>query len=235
MLLKITDMHTFYGLSHILFGVSMEVEKGEVVFLLGRNGVGKTTSLRSIMGAPPPRSGSIEFHGQEIAKLPTYKIARLGITLVPEGRRIIAGLTVRENLEIAAKSGDDPGEWTLDRIYRLFPILREREGQEGITLSGGEQQMLAIARALMSNPRLLLVDEPTEGLAPLVKKAMEEELLELKQQGITILLADDDTRLATKMADRVYIMDQGRIVWEGAPKQLLEEDQDVIKVYLGIG
>lgn len=235
MLLKITDIETYYALSHVLFEVSLEVNEGEVVFLLGRNGVGKTTTLRSIMGAPSPRSGGINFSGKEIAGMPTHKISQLGISLVPEGRRIIAGLTVCENLEIAARFKRDSGKWTLDRIYHLFPVLKERERQEGITLSGGEQQMLAIARALMSNPRLLLIDEPTEGLAPLVKKAVEEQLVQLKSEGITTLCADDDTRLATRMGDRVYFMDQGRIVWKGTPKELLQEDQDVIKAYLGVG
>ena len=168
-LLKLDNIHTYYELSHVLFGVSLTVNTGEVVFLLGRNGVGKTTTLRSIMAIPGPGSGRIIYDGREISGLPTHKIAQLGIALVPEDRRILAGLSVQENLEIAAmsKRTEKPREWTLEKIYQFFPRLEQRKQQEAITLSGGEQQMLAIARGLMSNPRLLLVDEPVEGLIPL--------------------------------------------------------------------
>jgi branched-chain amino acid transport system ATP-binding protein len=235
-LLKVDQIHTHYELSHVLFGVSLEVSEGEVVFLLGRNGVGKTTTLRSIMGIPTPTSGSVRFDGQEISGFPTHKIARLGISLVPEDRRILAGLSVRENLEIAAMSVTrESGKWDLKRIYRLFPILEKRTRQEAITLSGGEQQMLAIARGLMSNPRLLLVDEPVEGLAPLVAKAVGDTLMELKKEGVTMLCVDDDTKLSSQVADGVYFMDQGRVVWEGSVQDVLKNDQEVAKKFLAVG
>jgi branched-chain amino acid transport system ATP-binding protein len=235
-LLKVDQIHTFYALSHILFGVSLDVNQSEVVFLLGRNGVGKTTTLRSIMGIPAPQSGSILYNGQEIAGLPTHKIARLGISLVPEDRRILAGLSVRENLEIAAMLKTKNSEqWTLERINHLFPILEKRSRQEAVTLSGGEQQMLAIARGLMSNPRLLLVDEPVEGLAPLVAKAVGDTLIELKKEGVTMLCVDDDTKLSSAVADRVYFMDQGRVVWEGPMQEVLKSDQAVAKKFLTVG
>jgi len=235
-LLRVDNIHTYYELSHILFGISLVVDEGEVVFLLGRNGVGKTTTLRSIMGIPGPRSGSIMYDGQEISGFQTHKIARLGISLVPEDRRILAGLTVQENLQIAAMSmGRASGKWTLRRVYQLFPILEERKRQEAITLSGGEQQILAIARGLMSNPRVLLVDEPVEGLAPLVARAVKETLIQLKREGVTMLCVDDDTNLASRAADRVYFMDQGRVVWEGPIPDVLKNDQEVAKKYLRVG
>lgn len=235
MLLKIDDIHTYYGLSHILFGVSLSVDEGNTVFLLGRNGVGKTTTLCSVMGSPATRSGSIKLDGKEISKMPSYKISRAGISLIPQGKRIIAGLTVRENLEVAIVSNWKFEKWTFDRIYQIFPVLKERGGQEAIRLSGGEQQMLTIARALMRNPRLLLIDEPTEGLAPLITKAVEEQLISLRKEGLAILCADDDVRLSSKMADRIYFIDQGRIVWDGTNKELEQEDQKVIKIFLGVG
>ena len=235
-LLTVENIHTYYELSHILFGVSLVVHEGEVVILLGRNGVGKTTTLRSIMGIPAPKSGSIIYDGREISGLQTHKIARSGISLVPEDRRILADLTVVENLEIAAMpTGRVVSNWTLERVYQLFPILEERKRQEAITLSGGEQQMLAIARGLMSNPRLLLVDEPVQGLAPLVAKAVEDTLIELKREGMTMLCVDDDTRLASNVADRVYFMDQGQVVWEGTIQDVLKNDQEVAKKFLAVG
>lgn len=235
-LLKVDDIHTYYELSHVLFGASLTVNEGEVVFLLGRNGVGKTTTMRSIMGIPAPRSGSIIYDGEELRGIPTHKIARRGIALVPEGRRILAGLTVRENLEIAGRAtakGD--GKWNLERVYRLFPILEQRRRQEAVTLSGGEQQMLAIARGLMSNPRVLLIDEPVEGLAPLIAKTIGDILIELKGEGVTMLCVDDDTRLASNVADRVYFMDQGAVMWEGPIEEVGKDDQKVAKRYLGVG
>jgi branched-chain amino acid transport system ATP-binding protein len=235
-LLTVENIHTYYELSHILFGVSLVVNEGEVVVLLGRNGVGKTTTLRSMMGIPAPKSGSIIYDGREILGLQTHKIARSGISLVPEDRRILADLTVVENLEIAAMSKwRVSSKWTLDRVYKLFPILEKRKRQEATTLSGGEQQMLAIARGLMSNPRLLLVDEPVEGLAPLVAKAVEDTLIELKREGVTMLCVDDDTNLASRVADRVYFMDQGQMVWEGTVQNVLKNDQEVAKKFLAVG
>ena len=238
-LLNVNNIHTYYELSHILFGASLKVNEGEVVFLLGRNGVGKTTTFRSIIGIPTPKSGSIKFLDRELVGLPTHKIARLGISLVPEGRKILAGLTVQENLLIAVgrknKTESESIKWTIDMIYELFPILKKRKRQEGVTLSGGEQQMLTIGRGLMSNPRLLLIDEPVEGLAPLIARTVGDTLLTLKKNGTTMLCIDDDTNLATRTTDRVYFMDQGRIVWEGPIQDALINDQEIARKFLGVG
>lgn len=238
-LLNVNDIHTYYELSHILFGASLYVNEGEVVFLLGRNGVGKTTTFRSIMGIPTPKSGSIKFVDKELVGLPTHKIARLGISMVPEGRKILAGLTVHENLLIAARQKHESKsgsiKWTSDMIYDLFPRLKERKRQEGITLSGGEQQMLTIARGLMSNPRLLLIDEPVEGLAPLIAGMVGDTLLTLKKHGTTMFCVDDDTNLASRTGDRVYFMDQGRIVWGGPIQDVLINDREIARKFLGVG
>jgi branched-chain amino acid transport system ATP-binding protein len=238
-LLNVNNIHTYYELSHILFGASLKVNEGEVVFLLGRNGVGKTTTFRSIIGIPTPKSGSIKFLDRELVGLPTHKIARLGISLVPEGRKILTGLTVQENLLIAVgqknKTESESIRWTIDMIYELFPILKKRKRQEGVTLSGGEQQMLTIGRGLMSNPRLLLIDEPVEGLAPLIAKTVGDTLLTLKKNGTTMLCIDDDTNLASRTTDRVYFMDQGRIVWEGPIQDALINDQEIARKFLGVG
>jgi branched-chain amino acid transport system ATP-binding protein len=238
-LLNVNNIHTYYELSHILFGASLKVNEGEVVFLLGRNGVGKTTTFRSIIGIPTPKSGSIKFLDRELVGLPTHKIARLGISLVPEGRKILTGLTVQENLLIAVgqknKTESESIRWTIDMIYELFPILKKRKRQEGVTLSGGEQQMLTIGRGLMSNPRLLLIDEPVEGLAPLIAKTVGDTLLTLKKNGTTMLFIDDDTNLASRTTDRVYFMDQGRIVWEGPIQDALINDQEIARKFLGVG
>jgi branched-chain amino acid transport system ATP-binding protein len=238
-LLNVNNIHTYYELSHILFGASLKVNEGEVVFLLGRNGVGKTTTFRSIIGIPTPKSGSIKFLDRELVGLPTHKIARLGISLVPEGRKILTGLTVQENLLIAVgqknKTESESIRWTIDMIYELFPILKKRKRQEGVTLSGGEQQMLTIGRGLMSNPRLLLIDEPVEGLAPLIARTVGDTLLTLKKNGTTMLCIDDDTNLASRTTDRVYFMDQGRIVWEGPIQDALVNDQEIARKFLGVG
>ena len=238
-LLNVNGIHTYYELSHILFGASLYVNEGEVVFLLGRNGVGKTTTFRSIMGIPTPKSGSIKFVDKELVGLPTHKIARLGISMVPEGRKILAGLTVHENLLIAARqkheSKTESIKWTSDMIYDLFPRLKERKRQEGITLSGGEQQMLTIARGLMSNPRLLLIDEPVEGLAPLIAGMVGDTLLTLRKHGTTMFCVDDDTNLASRTGDRVYFMDQGRIVWGGPIQDVLINDREIARRFLGVG
>ena len=186
MLLEVSEINTYYGLSHILFGISLEIEEGETACILGRNGVGKTTTLRSIMGLTPPRSGSIRFRDEEIKGKQPFEIARKGIGFVPEDRIIFPDLTVHENLEIAAKSDDSRVKWTLDKIFDLFPLLKERQNQEGGTLSGGEQQMLTIARTMMGNPKLLLLDEPSEGLAPLMVRAIEEQIKLLRSEGLNV-------------------------------------------------
>jgi len=228
-LLEVSNINTFYGMSHILFNLSLNIEKGEIVCLLGRNGVGKTTTLRSIMGLTPARSGSIIFAGEEIRTKQPFRIARLGIGFVPEDRLIIPDLTVKENLEIAKR----PGEWTLEGIYGLFPGLKEREAQEGGTLSGGEQQMLTIGRALMSNPKLLLLDEPSEGLAPAIVKMLGEFMQVLKGKGMTTLIAEQNSKFALTFSDRAYLLEKGEICWHGNCVEL-KEKPNVMKRYLGV-
>jgi branched-chain amino acid transport system ATP-binding protein len=235
-LLEVQEINTFYDLSHILFNVSLTIDKGETVCLLGRNGVGKTTIFRSIMGLTPPRSGSIKLYGGDIAGKKPYEIARLGVGLVPEDREIFPDLTVRENLEIAAKKGTKENhveDWTIEKVHRLFPILAERDNQWGGTLSGGEQQMLTIARTLMGNPTLLLLDEPSEGLAPMITKAIEEQILLLKKEGLTILLSEQNSSFALRVSDRAYILEKGHILWQGKPSEL-KEKQEIMMTYLGV-
>jgi branched-chain amino acid transport system ATP-binding protein len=236
MVLVVKEINTFYGLSHILFGVSLEVKQSETVCLLGRNGVGKTTTLRSIMGLAPPRSGSIKFMGKEIRGKQPFDIYRLGIGLVPEDRIIFPDLTVHENLEIGIKKGKRRGNtegWTVEKVHRLFPILKVRDKQWGGTLSGGEQQMLTIARTLMGNPRLLLLDEPSEGLAPLVVRAIEEQTLLLKKEGMTILLSEQNSNFALRISDRGYILEKGLVAWQGSISEL-KGDPSIMKNYLGL-
>lgn len=232
-ILEVREIDTFYGLSHILFKVSLEIDKGEVVCILGRNGVGKTTTLRSIVGLTPPKSGSIKFSGGEIKGKQPFHIARLGIGFVPEDRIIFPDLSVRDNLEIAIKRGTEGRTWTLDEIYEIFPILKERETQEGGTLSGGEQQMLTIARTLMGNPQLLLLDEPSEGLAPKLVKTVYEQLRLLKEQGMPILLCEQNSLFALMLSDRAYILEKGHICWEGHSVELREKPE-IMKQYLGV-
>lgn len=216
MILEVKEIHTYYGLSHILFGISLGVDRGETVVLLGRNGAGKTTTLRSIMGLTPPRSGEIIFQGNRIAGNPANIIAHLGIGFVPEDRRIFPNLSVWENLDVARKQkGPGGNKWTFERVYDLFPILKERHNQLGATLSGGEQQMLAIARTLMGNPDLLLLDEPSEGLAPLVVQNLEEQILKLKAEGLMILLCEQNTHFSFPLSDRAYIIEKGSIPYQG--------------------
>mgnify|MGYP001140499611 CR=1 FL=1 len=230
MILEVNEIHTYYGTSHILFGISFDVKEGEAVCLLGRNGAGKTTTLRSIIGLTPPRSGSIKFQGEEIVGKPPYHIAQLGIGFVPDDRRIFPDLTVRQNVLVARR--DRQGAiWNLDRIYSLFPKLRELDTHMGTHLSGGEQQMLTIARTLMTNPQLLLLDEAGEGLAPLVIKAMEEQLGEIKKLGVTMLLCEHNVGLATALSDRAYVMDKGTIRFQGTIEELRENDE-IRKKYL---
>jgi branched-chain amino acid transport system ATP-binding protein len=236
MLLEVKEINTFYDLSHILFNVSLEIDKGETVCLLGRNGVGKTTIFRSIMGLTPPRSGSIKLRGNEITGKKPYEIARLGVGLVPEDREIFPDLTVRENLEIACKKGtkeNQQEDWTIEKVHRLFPILEDRDNQWGGTLSGGEQQMLTIARTLMGNPTLLLLDEPSEGLAPMVTKMIEEQIMVLKKEGFTILLSEQNSSFALNVSDRAYILEKGHVLWQGQVAEL-KQRPDIMKTYLGV-
>ena len=234
MLLEVSKIHTYYGLSHILFDVSLNTEQGEIVVLLGRNGAGKTTTFRSIMGLTPARNGKIFLAGKDITKAPTYKIARSGIGFVPEDRRIYSELTVRENLEIASKKASLPTlKWSAEIVFELFPVLKTFENRRGETLSGGEQQMLAIGRTLMGNPALLLLDEPTEGLAPLIVKMMHDLLVKVKREGLTVLLSEQNVRFAASVGDRAYIIDNGRIVFDDLMKNL-ENDNDIKKKYLAV-
>ena len=228
-MLEVDGIHTYYGESHVLHGVSLRVAPGEAVALLGRNGAGKTTAIRSIVGFTPPRAGRVLFEGQAIERWPAYRIARRGLALVPQGRRIFAPLSVRENLLLGAR----PEGWTLERVFALFPRLREREQQSGGTLSGGEQQMLAIGRALLTNSRLILLDEPSEGLAPLIVREIGRILLALKAERLSLLLVEQNYHLALRVADRVYVMNKGQIVYEGTPAGL-EADEDVKRRYLGV-
>ncbi|HEX9749290.1 MAG TPA: ABC transporter ATP-binding protein [Methylomirabilota bacterium] len=228
-MLQVDSIHTYYGESHVLHGVSLRVAPGEAVALLGRNGAGKTTALRSIVGFTPPRAGRVVFEGQAIERWPAYRIARRGLALVPQGRRIFAPLSVRENLLLGARSEG----WTLERVFALFPRLRERQAQLGGTLSGGEQQMLAIARALLTNGRLLLLDEPSEGLAPLIVREIGTTLQALKAQRLSLLLVEQNYHLALRVADRVYVMNKGQIVYQGTPAGL-EADEEIKRRYLGV-
>jgi branched-chain amino acid transport system ATP-binding protein len=231
-MLEVEGIHTFYGLSHILFGVSLRVEPGEIVCLLGRNGAGKTTTMKSIMGLTPPKQGSIQFKGEEITGKEPYLLARKGIGYVPDDRRIFADLTVGENLEIAARSSEPRfAQWDKERVYELFPALKEIESRKGGCLSGGEQKMLAIARALMGNPELLLLDEPTEGLAPMLVRALEEQIKKLRETGLTVLLAEQNVRSALRLGDRGYIIDNGQIRYQGSIEEL-RENEEVRKKYL---
>jgi branched-chain amino acid transport system ATP-binding protein len=230
MILEIKEIHTYYGTSHILFGVSMEIEQGDAVCLLGRNGAGKTTTLRSIIGLTAPRSGSIKFNGKEITGSPPYRIAPLGVGFVPDDRRIFTALTVRQNILIARREKQG-AIWNLDRIYGLFPKLKDLDSHMGTQLSGGEQQMLTIARTLMTNPQLLLLDEPGEGLAPLVIQAMREQLGEIKKLGTTMLICEHNVGLATALSDRAYVMDKGMIRYQGTIQEL-RKNEEVRKKYL---
>ncbi len=234
-MLRVEQLETFYGESQVLFGMDLEVDAGEVVTLLGRNGMGKTTTVRSIMGLSRPRAGRIWFEGAEITGLPSYKVARAGLGLVPEGRQIFANLTLRENLVATARTRMNGGAapWTLDRVFELFPALAERARSYGDQLSGGEQQMLAIGRALMTNPKLLILDEATEGLAPLVRAEIWRILEALKQAGLAILVIDKNVEALTRIADRHTIIEKGRAVWTGTSAQLTA-DPKLRERYLGV-
>jgi branched-chain amino acid transport system ATP-binding protein len=230
-ILEIRDIDTFYGLGHILHGLSLGVAEGEVVALLGRNGAGKTTTLRSVTGLTPPRSGEIRYKGRNIAGLDTHKISRMGIALVPETRGIFSYLSTRENLAIAGRRGS---RWQMDAVLERCPALRERLESKGRLLSGGEQEMLAIARALMTGPDLLLLDEPSQGLAPLVVNAVMDTIRELKSQRVSMLLVEQNAEMALQLADRVYVIDHGTVVFEGTPA-VLRADQQITATYLGVG
>jgi branched-chain amino acid transport system ATP-binding protein len=234
-LLQVQRINTFYDQSHILFDLSLAVEEGEVVCLLGRNGAGKTTTLRSIMGLTPPRSGSIRFRGRELVGLPPHRIARLGLGYVPEDRRIFPNLTVWENLDVARRPQADGGGlgWTIARVFALFPQLRTLARQRGGTLSGGEQQMLTIARTLMGNPQVLLLDEPSEGLAPVVVQTLKAQLQQLKQTGLTIILAEQNVRFVSGLGDRVYILEKGAVCYAGAMSEFLANPA-VRRAYLAV-
>jgi branched-chain amino acid transport system ATP-binding protein len=233
-LLEVEGLETCYGLSQVLFGLSLSVRSGEMVALMGRNGMGKTTTIRSILGLTPPRAGTVRLAGKEVQGLAAFRIAQLGIGLVPEGRQIFPNLTVRENL-VAASSNrlGNPDPWTLDKIHALFPSLAERSANMGNQLSGGEQQMLAIGRALMTNPRLLILDEATEGLAPLIREEIWNCLSLLKSRGESVLVIDKNVEHLTRIADRHYIIERGRSVWSGTSEQLIAEPELQHK-YLGI-
>lgn len=219
-LLDVRDIHTAYGLSRVLFGVSVAVHAGECVCLLGRNGVGKSTTMRSIIGLTPPQAGRVAWKGTDITGWPPYRVARAGIGFVPEDRRIFADLTVWENLDVARK----PGPWTVDRVFDLFPKLRELSRRNGGYLSGGEQQMLTIARTLMGNPELLLLDEPSEGLAPLVVDHLLEQITRLKREGLTILLAEQNVEFSLALAERVYVLEKGAIRFSGPAARLRDDE-----------
>ncbi|MGH7707638.1 MAG: ABC transporter ATP-binding protein [Vulcanimicrobiaceae bacterium] len=230
-LLEVDSINTYYGDSHALFDVSLRVGEGEVIALLGRNGSGKTTTMNSIMGVLAPRSGRIVFDGKDIAGRPPYEIANLGVQLVPDARRIVKTITVQENLELAAFSANSP--WTLDRIFQTFPRLEQRRNNMGRALSGGEQQMLAIGRALIRDARLLLLDEPFEGLAPLIVRDLLETTRALAAEGRTIVIVEQNVRAALSLAHRCYILSKGSVVYEGTPASL-QSDVDLMHGYLGV-
>jgi branched-chain amino acid transport system ATP-binding protein len=230
-MLEIRDIHTYYGDSYILQGISLSMESGQVVGILGRNGMGKTTLIRSIIGFTPPRQGHVLFKEREITAWPSNRVVTLGLGLVPQGRRVFPSLTVLENLLVANKRNG--GRWTVERVMELFPRLRERRGNRAGQLSGGEQQMLAIARGLMTNPDLLLMDEPTEGLAPLLVREVGRVIENLKSQGLSILLVEQNLPLALRVSDHVHILSRGRIVHSSAP-QALWENEEIKRRYLGL-
>jgi branched-chain amino acid transport system ATP-binding protein len=228
-MLKVEGLETAYGQSQVLFGVSLDVAAGEVVTLLARNGMGKTTPVLSIMGVVPPNAGSVHIGEARLSGLPSYRVAKAGLGLVPEGRQVFPNLTVRENLVATATRGP----WTLERVHGLFPALRERQRHLGNQLSGGEQQMLAIGRALMTNPRLLILDEATEGLAPMVRADIYRSIGQLKAEGLSLLVIDKDVRALTRIADRHYVLEKGRVVWSGN-SAALDAAPEMQHRYLGI-
>jgi branched-chain amino acid transport system ATP-binding protein len=227
--LEAEGLHTFYGKSHILHGVSLQAAEGSITTLLGRNGAGKTTTLRSLMGLTPPRQGRIRIFGIETTSWPAFRIAALGVGYVPEGRRVFANLTVEENLKVPR---EQQGPWSFERIYRLFPRLAERRMNRGRQLSGGEQEMLAIARALLINPKLLILDEPSQGLAPLVVREVFRIVAEMRREGISVLLVEQNARMSLEIADHAYVLDDGRVVYSG-PARELAADSERVKALAG--
>ena len=223
-ILEVEAIHSFYGKSHILHGVSLALREGEIVTLLGRNGAGKTTTLRSLVGLTPAREGAVRIFGKATTHWPPYAIAALGVGYVPEGRRIFGNLTVEENLKVPLER---PGHWTIPRIYQLFPRLEERRRNKGRQLSGGEQEMLAIARALLLNPKILLLDEPSQGLAPLIVQEVFRVIADMRKTGMSILLVEQNVRAAVEIADRAYVLDDGRIIYEGAAAELAKDEERV--------
>lgn len=233
MILEVRDLVTAYGLSLVIHGISLEVEAGEIVCLLGRNGAGKTTTLRSIMGLTPPRTGRVTFKGEEITGHQPFQVARLGIGYVPDDRRIFADLTVEENLEIVRRVTRRDGQWTIERVYQLFPVLNELRKNRGSGLSGGEQKMLAIGRALMGNPTLLILDEPSEGLSPLMVRTLVEAIHQIRREGVTLLVADQNLKFARRVADRGYIIEKGSIRYTGRLEELWA-NEEVVRKYLAV-
>ena len=227
MLLELKALNTYYEESHILQGISLDVDQGEIVCLLGRNGVGKSTTLKSIIGLVKPRSGEVVFEGRDIAGMPPYTIAKLGVGYVPEERRIFPDLTVRENLLMGIKPGQrgNGDGWTVEKVYKYFPALQARDKQKGGHLSGGEQQMLTISRTLMGNPEVLLIDEPTEGLAPLIVETVEQVIMDIHRQGIPILLVEQNMRVALRLAGRIYVISKGKIVFQGTSQELKDANE----------
>jgi branched-chain amino acid transport system ATP-binding protein len=217
-------IHTYYGKSHILHGVSLEVEEGKITALLGRNGAGKSTTLRSLMGLTPAREGKITVFGQDTTRWPTFRIAACGVGFVPEGRKIFANLSVEENLKVPLERA---GPWTIERVYQLFPRLQERKQNRGRQLSGGEQEMLSIARALLLNPQLLILDEPSQGLAPLIVREVFRIVQQMKAEGISVLLVEQNARMSLEIADNAYVLDDGIIVYSGSAKELAADDARV--------
>jgi len=232
-ILATRDLVTGYGVGAVLHGVSIEVDEGEVVCLLGRNGAGKSTTLRSIMGLTPPRSGRVEFMGKEITGRQPFEVARLGVGYIPDDRRIFADLTVEENLMIVRRVTRREGRWTLARVYQLFPVLAELRHKHGSGLSGGEQKMLAIGRVLMGNPSLLILDEPSEGLSPLMVKTLTEAIGQIQKDGVTLLIADQNVKFARRVAGRGYIMEKGHIRYSGRLEELWA-NEEVVKRYLAV-
>jgi branched-chain amino acid transport system ATP-binding protein len=222
--LKVTGLQTYYGKSHILHNVGLTVDEGEIVVLLGRNGAGKTTTLRSIMGLTPPREGNVSLFGTETTRMPAYQVAALGVGYVPEGRKIFANLTVEDNLRVPVAR---PGAWTTERVFETFPRLAERRGNRGRQLSGGEQEMLSIARALLLNPKLLLLDEPSQGLAPLIVKEVFQIIQTMRKEGIAVLLVEQNVRVSLAIADRAYVLDDGAIIYSGSAAELANDEERV--------
>lgn len=230
-MLEVEEIHTYYGLSHILFGVSLKVEEKTLVCLLGRNGAGKTTTMRTIIGLNPPKQGAVRFRGEDVTGLDPHLLTRKGVSYVPDDRRIFGDLTVGENLEIAIRKPRKGEGWGKEKVYEIFPALPKIESRKGGCLSGGEQKMLAVARALMGNPELLLLDEPTEGLAPALVRSLEEQIKKLRENGLTVLLAEQNVKSALRLSDRGYIIDNGQIRYQGSIEEL-RANEEVRKKYL---